>query len=119
MAKVDDRNGGRGKGDLNPVEKTYGEQPQGKQSQSFNYIWNANPINDGVFFAGTGHEVYAKSTFGMQLENNVTTSIQLPDDFVNSEDNKVYNLNGQFVGLKSDNMAKGIYIVGGKKIVVK
>ena len=55
----------------------------------------------------------------MQLENNVTTSIQLPDDFVNSEDNKVYNLNGQFVGLKSDNMAKGIYIVGGKKIVVK
>ncbi|MCR5721998.1 MAG: hypothetical protein K6G72_06625 [Lachnospiraceae bacterium] len=113
MAKVDDRNGGRGKGDLNPVEKTYNGE------QSYNYIWNANPINDGVFFADTGHEVYAKSTFGMQLENNVTTSIQLPDDFVNSEDNKVYNLNGQFVGLKSDNMAKGIYIVGGKKIVVK
>ena len=120
MAKVDDSNGNRGKGDLNPVEKTYnGEQSHDKQSQSFNYIWNANPYNDGIFFAGTGHEVYAKSTFGMQLENNVTTSIQLPDDFVNSEDNKVYNLNGQFVGLKSDNMAKGIYIVGGKKIVVK
>ena len=112
MAKVDDRNGGRGKGDLNPVEQVY-------NGKAHNYIWNANPYNDGIFFAGTGHEVYAKSTFGMQLENNVTTSIQLPDDFVNSEDNKVYNLNGQFVGLKSDNMAKGIYIVGGKKIVVK
>ena len=127
MAKVDDRNGNRGKGKLYPVEKTYNDNDNnnnndndnGNQPQSFNYIWNANPYNDGIFFAGTGHEVYAKSTFGMQLENNVTTSIQLPDDFVNSEDNKVYNLNGQFVGLKSDNMAKGIYIVGGKKIVVK
>ena len=51
------------------------------------------------------------------MEEDYTTSIQLPDDFVISENNKVYNLNGQFVGLDSDNMPKGV--VGGKKVVVK
>ena len=65
----------------------------------------------------TGNEVYAKTAFGMQVEDNFTTSIQLPEDFMISEDSKVYNLNGQFVGLDSDNMPKGIYVVGGKKIV--
>ena len=30
---------------------------------------------------------------------------------------KVYNLNGQFVGIDTNKMAKGIYVVGGKKIV--
>ena len=30
---------------------------------------------------------------------------------------KVYNLNGQFVGIDANKMAKGVYIVGGKKIV--
>ena len=34
-------------------------------------------------------------------------------------DNKVYNLNGQFVGVDADNVAKGVYVVGGKKVVVK
>ena len=55
----------------------------------------------------------------MQVEDNFTTSIQLPEDFMIDEDSKVYNLNGQFVGVDADNMAKGVYVVGGKKVVVK
>jgi hypothetical protein len=111
MAKIDDNTSGhsRSKGELYPVEKNY----------TYNYIWNATPHNDDIFFAGTDNETHAKSSFGIRVEDDYTTSIQLPDDFVISENNKVYNLNGQFVGLDSDNMPKGIYVVGGKKVVVK
>ena len=112
MAKIDDKNGSRSKGVLNPVERIY-------NGRAHNYIWNATPHNDDIFFAGTDNETHAKSSFGIRVEDDYTTSIQLPDDFVISENNKVYNLNGQFVGLDSDNMPKGIYVVGGKKVVVK
>jgi hypothetical protein len=48
------------------------------------------------------------------------TSIQFADDFETPESDKVYNLNGQFVGTTyNGNMPKDIYIVGGKKVVVK
>ena len=110
IAKVDDKNGARSKGMLKPVELKY-------NGNVHNYIWNVDAHNDWVFFDGTGHEVYAKTAFGIQVEDNFTTSIQLPEDFMISEDSKVYNLNGQFVGIDADNMSKGIYIVGGKKIV--
>lgn len=111
MAKIDDNTSGpsRSKGELYPVEKSY----------TYNYKWIATPHNDDIFFAGTDNETHAKSSFGIRVEEDYTTSIQLPDDFVISENNKVYNLNGQFVGLDLDNMPKGIYVVGGKKVVVK
>lgn len=110
MAKIDDRNGSRGKGILQCTSQTI-------DGKTHNYIWTVEAHNDWVFFEGTGNDVYAKSAFGMQVEDNFTTSIQLPDGYEISEDSKVYNLNGQFVGLDSDNMPKGIYVVGGKKIV--
>ena len=112
MAKIDDTsyNGSRAKGKLVAKEQHYA-------GKTHNYIWNVEAHNDWVFFEDTGNEVYAKTAFGMQAEENYTTSIQLPEDFMISEDSKVYNLNGQFVGVDADNMSKGVYIVGGKKIV--
>jgi hypothetical protein len=110
MAKIDDKNNARSKGVLKCT-------PQEINGKTHNYIWTVEAHNDWVFFEGTGNDVYAKSAFGMQVEDNFTTSIQLPDGYEISEDSKVYNLNGQFVGLDSDNMPKGIYVVGGKKIV--
>ena len=113
IAIIEDNASGhsRSKGEFSAEERFY----SGKTTQ--NYIWNINSHNDEIFFYGTGNEVYAKSSFGIQLENNYTTSIVLPDDFETPESDKVYNLNGQFVGTDSDRMAKGIYIVGGKKVV--
>lgn len=110
MAKIDDKNNARSKGVLKCT-------PQEINGKTHNYIWTVEAHNDWVFFEGTGNDVYAKSAFGMQVEDNFTTSIQLPDGYEISEDSKVYNLNGQFVGFDSDNMPKGIYVVGGKKIV--
>lgn len=113
VAVVDDKSGARSK-------ECYITRQQVKHGGvDHNYIWGIKAYDDWVFCAGTDHQTYAKSAFGMQLGDNFTTTIQLPDDFVISEDNKVYNLNGQFVGVDSDNMPKGVYVVGGKKVVVK
>ena len=113
IAVIEDNASGhaRSKGHFSAEELEYG-------GKIHNFVWkDVNPHNDGVFFYGTGHDAYAKSAFGIQMENNYTTSIVLPEDFETPESDKVYNLNGQFVGTDSDKMAKGIYIVGGKKVV--
>lgn len=87
--------------------------------KTYNYFWKANAYDDFVFFAETSGQTYAKSAFGIKVEDNYTTSIELPADFTGVDANKVYNLNGQFVGTDTSKMAKGIYILGGKKVVVK
>ena len=110
MAKVDDINGGHSKGFLEQKQLVY-------NGTDHNYVWNVNAYNDWVFFAETGHEAYTKSAFGLQVNDNFTTSIELPEDMEDGNAGKVYNLNGQFVGIDTNKMAKGIYIVGGKKIV--
>lgn len=110
IAKVDDASNAHSKGDLIKKQLVY-------NGNDHNYVWNVNAYNDWVFFAETGHEAYSKSAFGMQIEDNYTTSIELPSDMEDANAGKVYNLNGQFVGIDTNKMAKGIYIVGGKKIV--
>lgn len=110
IAKVDDTNGSNSKGALIQKQLVY-------NGNDHNYVWNVNAYNDWVFFAETGHEAHSKSAFGMQIEDNYTTSIELPSDMEDANAGKVYNLNGQFVGIDTNKMAKGIYVVGGKKIV--
>lgn len=114
VAKIDDQggSGSRSKGEISVQEQKY-------DGKTHNYIWNIDAYDDWVFCAGTDHQTHAKSAFGMQLGDNFTTTIQLPDDFMIPEESKVYNLNGQFVGVDADNMSKGVYVVGGKKVVVK
>ena len=34
-------------------------------------------------------------------------------------DNRVYNINGQYVGTSLDGLQKGVYIQNGKKVIVK
>lgn len=36
-----------------------------------------------------------------------------------SKDTKVYNLNGQWVGNSTEGLVKGVYIVDGKKVMIK
>ena len=113
VAKIDDKggSGSRSKGEISVQEE--------QEIAGHNYIWNIDAYDDWIFCADTDHVTHAKSAFGMQLGDNYTTTIQLPDDFMIPEDSKVYNLNGQFVGVDADNMSKGVYVVGGKKVVVK
>ncbi len=110
MAVVEDLNGSNSKGFLERKQIKY-------NGVDHNYIWNASPYYDWIFFKGTGNPIHAKTAFGIQVEDNYTTSIELPVDMEDVNAGKVYNLNGQFVGIDANKMAKGIYIVGGKKIV--
>lgn len=54
-------------------------------------------------------------------DDNETTAIELADGMVNAPVNngKVYNMNGQFIGNSVNSLNKGLYIVNGKKFVVK
>ena len=50
----------------------------------------------------------------------ITTGIESVSDQKSVNNGVVYNLNGQVIGNQStSNLSKGIYIVNGKKIVVR
>jgi hypothetical protein len=121
VAKIDDRSGARSKEFFITRKQIVYDDKKDPEHPivGINYVWDIKAYDDWVFCAGTDHETRAKNAFGMQVGDNYTTTIQLPDDFMIPEDSKVYNLNGQFVGVDADNMSKGVYVVGGKKVVVK
>ena len=48
-----------------------------------------------------------------------TTGINQVETVKKALQGKVYNLNGQLVGTSTDGLAKGIYIVNGKKVIIK
>ena len=51
--------------------------------------------------------------------DGTTTGIMTVDGQVATGDNRVYNLQGQYVGTQLQSLPKGIYIVNGKKVTVK
>lgn len=63
---------------------------------------------------GGGHIDY-----GLKLvKDYIPTSVNHFKAVTDKEDNRIYNLNGQYLGTSADRLAKGIYIVGGKKKVI-
>ncbi len=62
---------------------------------------------------GGGHIDY-----GLRMIKDIPASIGTPAfSDAQSADNKVYNLNGQCLGMTAENLGKGIYIIGGRKFV--
>jgi hypothetical protein len=65
------------------------------------------------------------STFSIDVENNGGETTDIVKIDANGEEVKdmnnvkVYNINGQFVGTSLNGLSKGLYIVNGKKYVVK
>lgn len=51
--------------------------------------------------------------------DNTPTGINQVETVKEALQGKVYNLNGQLVGTSTDGLAKGIYIVNGKKVIIK
>lgn len=48
-----------------------------------------------------------------------TTGIQQVEHVQKALQGKVYNLNGQLVGTSTEGLTKGVYIVNGKKVIIK
>ncbi len=89
-----------------------------------NYRVSFTPEEDFTFNQQLPNQVKSGTfAYGMVTEKEETTGIMM----VNGDgsmtmipaNSKVYNLNGQFVGTSLDNLSKGIYVVNGKKIIVK
>ena len=59
------------------------------------------------------------SLFGDDEEDEPTGIKDVDVDVKNSADGKVFSLNGQYVGTSLDNLPKGIYLVNGKKYMVR
>ena len=117
------------------------EQKSSELSMSFNGIVSPYTFkkNDGteLFLDKNGNLRYP-STVGSQMKGmrayfevldgtsneakvNIGGGLSSIDKLMNGEamTGKVYNLNGQYVGNTLDGLAKGLYIMNGKKYVVK
>ena len=51
--------------------------------------------------------------------DGTATGIHQVENVKKSLQGKVYNLNGQLVGTSTEGLAKGVYIVNGKKVIIK
>ncbi len=51
--------------------------------------------------------------------DNTPTGINQVETVKKALEGKVFNLNGQLVGTSTEGLAKGIYIVNGKKVIIK
>ena len=94
-------------------------------SQSiYDYFWktNASTAKDDSFKSADGE---AKSgTFDLLFDEGEVTGIReiestKPAESVMIGNGKVYSVNGQYVGNSLNGLSKGMYIVNGKKFIVK
>ena len=77
------------------------------------------PNTNNALSGGKGYFTVPSKTSNakVMIDGIETTAIeQIKGSDTLSSDNKVYNLNGQAVGTKLQDMPKGVYIINGKKI---
>jgi len=95
------------------------ENTSASNGKTQNYTWNAAGKDDFVFFEGTSKQVYSKVNMSRPDDDEEATMIMTPDSFTVLTSDKIYNVNGQFVGLDENKLPKGFYIKGGKKFTVE
>lgn len=72
-----------------------------------------------IFSDGTQTEDMSLVTIDLTYTDDTTTGVYEFEN-KNIQDNlRVYNLNGQYVGNSLEGLAKGVYVVNGKKVVKK
>ena len=70
----------------------------------------------------TSQESSAKQNIGISTVDELggVTAIDMIDGTsIHNSNNRIYNLNGQMVGTDTSTLSKGIYIVNGKKFIIK
>lgn len=108
---------------LNNPEYNNNDFAEGSSSKLKNIIvgWNT-PKSDLVILEG---EDLARAGQALSLifdegvADDTTTGITDVDVNVNVSNNKVYSINGQYMGTSLNKLPKGIYIINGQKKVVK
>ena len=76
---------------------------------------------EDVYSSGSGAKDMMLLSFNGVVDGDETLAIDMEEGFtpIVRMDNKVYNLNGQVVNATLESLPRGIYVVNGKKFVVK
>lgn len=89
------------------------------------YGTNVTPIltDDLYHSSSVASQTAMEMMFGMDMtwrsDDETTAIIRVNGVEITPTTNRVYSLNGQYVGNSLEGLAKGIYIVNGKKVMVK
>ena len=75
--------------------------------------------NVTLSYADKSSETKDMSLVSLSFSYDSTTEINKIEEVKKSLKGKVFNLNGQLVGNSLDGLSKGIYIVNGKKVIIK
>lgn len=70
-------------------------------------------------YADNSSETKDMSLVSLSFSYDFTTGINKIEEVKKSLQGKVFNLNGQLVGNSLEGLSKGIYIVNGKKVIIK
>lgn len=75
--------------------------------------------NVTLCYADNSSETKDMSLVSLSFSYDSTTEINKIEEVKKSLQGKVFNLNGQLVGNSLEGLSKGIYIVNGKKVIIK
>lgn len=75
--------------------------------------------NVTLSYADNSSETKDMSLVSLSFSYDSTTGINMIEEVKKSLQGKVFNLNGQLVGNSLEGLSKGIYIVNGKKVIIK
>ena len=67
----------------------------------------------------TSYTTKDMSLVSLAFTYDSTTGIDQVETTKKALQGKVFNLNGQYVGTSTEGLAKGVYIVNGKKVIIK
>lgn len=59
------------------------------------------------------------SSVKVMIDDDFSTMIEIIPEEIITENADIYTISGQYVGKRMENLPKGMYIVGGKKILIK
>ena len=76
-------------------------------------------VNVTLNYADNSSETKDMSLVSLSFSYDSTTGINKIEEVKKSLQGKVFNLNGQLVGNSLEGLSKGIYIVNGKKVIIK
>lgn len=75
--------------------------------------------NVTLSYADNSSDTMGMSLVSLSFTYGTSAGIHQVDQLKETLQGKVFNLNGQLVGNSAEGLSKGIYIVNGKKVIIK
>lgn len=91
----------------------------GNAIDKFVTVLTFNGDNVTLQFEDNSSQIEDMSNVSISLDYNGTSTIKADHISKSDMQSKVYNLNGQYIGNSTNGLSKGVYIVNGKKTVIK